>query len=793
MSLIKPLKGVPLFLLTTFLLLAGMFVWLQHTAKPWRKGRHPLPGLGAEVSVRWDVWGVPHVTAGDELDLMRALGWLHANDRMTQMELGRRAGRGRLAEVAGPTALGTDVYLRTLRIEPTAEAIYRSLPDRSRAWLDAYAEGVNAWLTARGGSLAPGMRILGRAPEPWRSTDSLLFTLLMSVDLSFWDQHPEEERFQWLRAFGEAGVRDLVGDPEIHLPEAILALAEGREPPESTGQQDEEGADQGEVVADEPVALGSNNWAVGPSRAAGGKAMLANDPHLGLNLPSVWYQAQLRSPEYDAAGMTLPGVPGVVIGRGPHLAWALTNVMLDDHDIVFERLDETGRRYWRDGAWRDLEVEEHRIQVRGEDDVPLTLRRTDLGPLLEADPERGLPPRSLRWTAHVADDALGAFQRLAMASTPEEALDAMGTYVAPAQNLVAAFASGEILYTTLGQVPDRKKGGGRLPIPGWDPDYGWNGLRPQAANPVVESPPDDLLVTANSDIFPPNESERFTADFFLPFRHDRIHQRLAEATDWTVDGFSELLTDNHSLFADRVVAALAGYAPFEGDAGRAFAALEDWDRNMDPSGPSALFALLRRQLMADLFGDEQRAAELPKPLGHRRSLVDLLEGRAGSRWFDDVSTPEVETPTEILTAALATAWTEGQRRWGPAVSQWRYGELLTLTLRHRLDSVPVFGRWSRRGPFSVAGSPTTVLALGGAWIDDGERMTVTFGPSMRWIVDWSDPETAWAVLPGGQSGHPADPHYDDQIPLFLAGRLHEAPWSEAAIEAATVARSTLVP
>lgn len=788
MSLVKPLRAVPALLLLVFLLLAGVYVWARHSGKPWRSGEHALPGLDAAVDVRFDAWGVPHVTAESGEDLARALGWLHANDRRTQMELGRRAGRGRLAEALGAEAVDLDRHLRTLRLAEAAETLWRATSPESKAWLEAYGEGVDAWLAARDDGPPPGMRILGDL-GPWTPRDSLVFALLMARDLSFWDDRPEEERFLWLAGLGAATTRELLGEADLHVPVAIEARAR-----ELTGNL--------EVPPGDPsddASPGSNNWAVGPAHAAGGAAMIANDPHLPLFLPAAWYQVHLRSPDYEAAGMTLPGLPGVVIGRGPHAAWALTNTMLDDHDLFFEEIrqdpgDPDGTTRARRGdEWVEVETVTESIPVRGGEPVEIVLRRTDRGVLLDADPERHLPARSLAWTAHLPGDPLAAFRALAASRTPEEVLTAIDTYVAPAQNLVVAFESGELLFTMIGGVPARRTGDGRLPAPGWDPAYGWDGLRPRETNPRLVRPESGRIVTANHDIRPPGYALPFSADFMDPFRAWRLDEVLEGRDDWTRERFAALQNDTLSVHARHVVEALreeAQKAPFEGDAARAFAALDAWDATMALEGPSALWVLLQRELFARIFDDEAKAAGVPR-FGHRQRLHRLLEGEIDPRFFDDVATEEVEDARAIYQASLAAAWAEGARRWGRDVARWDYGGLHALLLAHRLDAVPVYGTFTRRGPYPVPGSASTVLALGARWEGDAQR--IAYGPSMRWIVDWAHPDHAWAVLPGGQSGHPADDHYDDQVADYLRGELHPAAWSEPAIEEATVSRLRLLP
>lgn len=779
----KVLRILVLALLLLLVVAGAAWWWLTRSGMPERSGTADLAGLEAPVRVRWDRWGVPNIEAASLRDASAALGYLHANDRMTQLEIGRRAASGRLSEVLGESTVDFDRGMRQLRLRRAAETLWQSAGPESKAVLEAYAEGVNAWLTERGSRLPPTLELLGIEPEPWQPVDSLCFAMLMAQDLSFWNARPEEERFLWLRTYGVERTLDVVGGDALPPAPEILELAQAA--------ADRGAASAGESAA-EPgpeASPGSNDWAVGDSLSRSGAPLVANDPHLALRLPGVWYQVLIRSPEYEVSGLTLPGLPGVVVGRSEHLAWAVTNTMLDDHDLFFEALDAAGTHVRRGDSWLPITVETEEIQVKGGPPVRLELRSTDIGPLIDAEPEDGLPARSLAWTAYLPADPLAAFVGLARAHTLEEVPAAISTYVAPAQNLVVAQREGGLLYTVLGRVPQRRSGDGRLPSPAWDPAYGWDGLRPADLDPRILRPESDVLVTANNDIRPAGYEQLFSADFDSPHRRDRIRQLLAEGHSWTVEGMAKIQTDVVSLFALEVVDHIAG--EYEGDAGRAYRALAAWDGSMQLRGTSALYALFEHYLIVGIFADESEHDHVPA-VYERARLERLLLGRLDPVWFDDVGTPDVvETRQQITSAALAAAWADGTARWGEDVAQWSYGELHTLTLRHPAGSAPLVGGFFNRGPIPMVGSATTVAAFGGGWRDD--RQPVSYGPSMRWLVDLANPDGGLAVLPGGQSGHPWDEHYDDQLQPYLDGELHTVAWSEEAIAAATVSTLTLEP
>jgi penicillin G amidase len=770
------LPGLALSLLAA----AGGAAWLMRSGRPVREGELRLPGLHAPVEVRWDRYGVPHLKGDSGRDLALALGFLHANDRMTQLELGRRAAAGRLSEVFGEATLAVDVEARTLRLRRAAEATSERLGPESREWFAAYAEGVNAWLASRGSDLPPTLKLFGVRPEPWTPVDSLGFVFLMARDLSFWQGRPEELRFEWLRRFGPERTRDLLGEPDLHIPEAILALARSQP---TTG--DGGGGHAGEPALSLP--RGSNNWALGLSRSAEGLPLVANDLHLPMRLPGLWYQAHFRAPDYEVMGITLPGVPGVIVGQNRDLAWALTNTMMDDQDLFFEDLDAERGRVRRGDAWVPVTTERVEIGVRGRPSVPLTLSTTDRGPLLPADPSHKLPARSLVWSAYLEGDPLAAFVHLARARRVADIPAGITDFVCPAQNLVVADREGGLLHGVLGRIPHRRRGDGRLPAPGWDTSYGWDGLREAGANPQV-APTDDALVTANDDIRPPGGASALVGDFDIPARTRRIREMLAEKPRWRAEELAAMQADVVSVYARELVALSAG--AHAGAAGRAYENLARWDGRMAAQGVSALFAAYEHALTAAIFGDELDLSRVSGPV-RRTWLLRIMRGEMDPAWFDDVRTPEREGRAAVVEKALGEAWTEGVGRWGEAVAEWPYAEFHRLELRHPLGSLPVIGRLFNRGPFPLPGSSTTVAAFPSPW--PGLGQAIREGPTVRWVAVVGDGDRSLAVLPGGQSGHPFDPHYDDQLDLFLNGHTHPAAWSEESIARATVSAMRLVP
>ena len=387
MFLRKTFRVLLVIVIVAAALAAGGFYWLKSRGLPQRDGGATLAGLQAPVDVRWDRWATPYVRAATTADATAALGWLHANDRLFQMEVSRRAAAGRLSEVFGDRALGFDKKVRRLRIYASAERLVVAASPESRDLLAAYARGVNAWISTHKGNLPPEFRLLATKPEPWQPADSMGIVFLMARQLSAIFEPNEEELIGFLREFGADRARELAGTPQAAVIDEVKRLAD--ETPAA-----------GEPPAANPEGsgLGSNSWAVAPGRAAAHSVLIANDPHLGLGLPGVWFQAALRSPDYEVSGMTIPGVPGVVLGRSANLAWAMTNLYVDDVDLFVERLDVSGTKVLRGEEYVPIAVEKATIRLDDGEEVAFDIRSTDRGPLLEPDPVHGLPARSVAWS-----------------------------------------------------------------------------------------------------------------------------------------------------------------------------------------------------------------------------------------------------------------------------------------------------------------------------------------------------------------------------------------------------------
>ena len=754
--------------------------WWISSGRPTRSGQVFLKGVVAPVEIHFDGSAVPHVWAETELDLARAVGYLHASERWTQMELGRRYARGTLAEVLGADLEAVDRRSRHLRFFETAQNNVGHLGERSLQWLEAYAEGVNGRIEE--GDRPPLLVLLGIRPEPWTPADSLGFAALMALELA----SSLDQEFHRLALYRQLGPRlaDLAGWD---------GLQTGREgDPFPDGFPGADPSAEGAAARMEPSAGGqSNNWAVAPERSSSGHALLAGDPHLSLGLPPRWYQVRLSAPGYDVQGFTLPGIPLVIVGQSPLRAWSVTTTGLDAEDCFVEDYDPVSGTVRRGDTRVPVERRAETIARRGADPVEVELLRTDIGPLLPPEEGRGLPWRSLAWSLYEPGDPLAVFFALAGATELDGVFAAAEGYVAPAQNLAIAEASGAIAYTVLGRRPDRGLGDGRLPAPAWDTRFHWRGLRSASENPRLVQPADGVLATANADVRPSgftlDSGAPFTADFAHPARRDRILEVLRTRSDWDVVSMAQLQLDRRSPYALDLVRALGGELDGSEDpedrdgAQRALALLADWDGEVRGSGAPLLFQVAVATLVAEVR--DALLGEGPSAFGMLRDALPRLVAR-GSGWLGDERGRRVAR-------ALARAWARCVELGGADPLAWRLEDHQRLELEHGMSALPVLGPRLGRGPFGFGGHDSTVNV---AWTRArGDGLAVVGGASVRFVADAADPDRSVAILPGGQSGHPFDPHYDDQIEDWLGGQMRPMAFGRAAVLLRSESRLELLP
>ena len=788
-------------------LLAGAigagYVYLRQSL-PQTTGELRLAGLSAPVQILRDRYGIPHIFAEREEDAMFALGFAHAQDRLWQMEMNRRVAAGRLAEILGSGALETDRFLRTLGVRRVAEANLRQLDAQTLRQLDAYAAGVNAFLA--GDPVLPlEFWLTGVRPEPWTPADSAGWAKMMAWDLGG-NWRNELLRMQLAKTLPLARIHEFVAPYPGETPPQIADLKSLYDALEQDGVQLAEDAARLLALApgEPPDGVGSNNWVVSGERSASGKPLLANDPHLGLTAPPVWYFAHLSIAGRNLIGATLPGLPAVVLGRNDRIAWGFTNTGPDVQDLYIERLDAAGRYLTPEGP-RAFTVIEETIRVKGAPDEKLSVRVSRHGPVI-SDVSRLAANRAPRghviafaWTALAEDDrTLQAAHKMARAERWEEFLAAARDYQVPQQNMVYADRDGNIGFVAAGRIPVRKPENdlkGLAPAPGWDARYDWAGWLAFEHLPRQINPPSGRLWTANEKITPPGYAHFITSEWIAPYRSRRIAELLEARPKHDVASFARMQSDVLSLAMRESLPHLLKTRPGSERARQALARLAAWDAGMTPDRAEPVIAWawwreFTRALYADELGDAFRANWTTRA----PFVANVLAGTGEhARWCDDVRTPAVETCEALLTGSLEAALDDLERRFGADRSRWRWGEAHLARHEHRpFGRQALLARWFDIR-FPTPGDPYTVNVGRSNFNDDAQPFANRHAASLRAIYDLADPEQSLFIHSGGQSGNRLSPHYDAFTRAWANNEYIRMTTTRAALEAQPHALLRLTP
>jgi penicillin amidase len=638
---------------------AVLFVRTQiRSGWPRVDGEMRADGLLSPVEVVRDKMGVPHIYADNSHDLFFAQGYVHAQDRFWQMEFWRRIGYGRLSEILGESALEDDRFIRTLGWRRVAEAEVALLDGSSRAGLEAYAQGVNAYLAERKRRLGLEFTVLrlngvSYNPEPWTPVDTLTWGKVMAWDLGG-NMDSELDRLKLQALVGD----EMLADYWPEYPEDRPLIVPSAAGLDTTGvewlAQLQEKVTRGLALGSGPD-LGSNNWVVSGERTVTGMPILANDPHLGIQMPSIWYEVGLhceRCP-YEVVGFSFAGMPGVIIGHNARIAWGVTNVGPDVQDLYIEKVDpDDPDRYQYKGQWLDMEVRYETIRVAGRDEpVVIKVRSTRHGPIINdivGGPGRswsyGWQPLALRWTALEPGTLARSVFGIHQARNWQEFRIALESWSVPSQNFVYADVDGNIGYQCPGQIPIRAKGDGNLPVPGWTGEYEWIGTIPFEELPTQFNPAEGYIVTANNAVVGPEYPYHISSDWDPGYRAQRITDMLGSAGLLSVEEMGRIQMDGVSGSAVEVLPYLLALQPEDDDAKEALAALAGWDGTMRAdSQPAAIYAAFWVALMDNLFADELGQ----QPAGNwEQIVVRYLLDDPQNPWWDNQSTPgEIECAT----------------------------------------------------------------------------------------------------------------------------------------------------
>jgi penicillin amidase len=794
--------------LAILLVIAGLvFYGLVRRAWPEVDGRLAVPGLSAPVEVVRVEPGVPHIYARNPHDLFFAQGYVHAQDRLWQMEFNRTVGAGRLSSLFGEGALPIDKVMYVLGLKRAAAKDWQILSPDTRAVLTAYADGVNAYISTHRGRLPIEFTLLGVEPRPWTPVDSLTWGKLMSLNLSL--NHPFEIlRAHLIAKLGEPVARRLMSPYPASAPVIVPTIVPpGVQAYEDLVPSSEPGsglvalAGLGRISGTTP-AWGSNGWVVGGSRTASGRPLLANDTHLGLQMPSVWYQVGLHGGGYDVAGFSFPGMPFVVIGRNQRIAWGITNLCADVQDLYIEKLDNPARprRYQFQNAWRDLAVRREEIEVKGKPKVPYEVWETHHGPIVNdvITELKGSPPTALRWPAlagtHLVD-ALGALNRARDWASFHRALADWDT---PSVNFVYADVDGHIGYQSTARIPVRVPGHqGMVPVPGWDGRFEWQGFIPYEEMPKLLDPPSGFIVTANNKVVGDDYPHFIAYDMADPYRAQHLTALLSAGRQFTRESLRKIQAETYGLPAAAIRPYLLAVPPAGKREKEALDQVRSWNLRYEPGSVGAtVYEAWYWQLIGEVLGDELGPDVLKEyrvvGMSQVPSLIDLMK-RANDPLFDDRRTPAAERRDDIVRRSLTQAVNWLSERYGNDPKDWTYGRVHSVTLVHAPLGQSGIAPLERLFNSATFPAPGTAFTVNAAVADVTNPFAVNFGSSQRMIVDFADLETSTWVNSTGQNGQLWNRHREDQIPKWVAVEDYPMSFGEAAVRAHPEARLTLEP
>lgn len=734
-----------------------------------------IEGLKEQVEIHFDDQMIPHIFAKNDHDLYFAQGYLTAKDRLWQMDFQTRFASGRLSEVVGPKAIELDRYQRRMGMSFGAENMIEiAMKDpETNVIMNAYSAGVNAYIHSLKPSQYPiEFKLLNYEPEDWKPVNSALLLKLMSATLAGGSN--EFYMNNILQKYGPEITKNLFPDYPFREDPIIPVGTKWDFDPVNVPKMpslDETTTALNINTKEKEEGIGSNNWAVSGKKTASGYPILANDPHLDLTLPSIWYQIQLASTDVNACGVSIPGSPGIVIGFNKDVAWGVTNVgadVLDWYNIKFK--DSSKKEYWFDNKWLPVKERIENIKISNGQTVTDTVLYTHHGPVVYTSEQRpdnfskanNIPTgHALKWVAHMGSNDIRTFIALNKAKNYTDYRKALTYYNAPAQNFVFASFENDIAITPNGYFPLKWEGQGKFILDGTKPSHDWSGRIPTEHNPTVKNPIRNFVSSANQ--FPSDQSYPYYLNWEYSGyeRSYRINKRLSVMTQANVDSLQNLQNDNYSILAENILSTLVELVDTEklnASEREGFNIVSKWNKFFDANEIGAsIFELWHKNLGIQIWQDDFGDPKTPMRFPSRDRNVQLLLNEPNAVWWDNVKTAKKETRGDLVNSSFKFAIDSLQRKFGPIDSDWAWANLKKTHVPH-LAKVAGFGsKFLYNG-----GSKTSVNAT-----------SESNGPSWRMIVALGKEVKAYGVFPGGESGNPGSHYYDDMIDTWSEGKLNE--------------------
>ena len=772
----------------------GMLTRMSRSRLPQTEGTLIMPGLSAPVEIIRDRWGIPHIYAQNQLDLFFAQGFVHAQDRLFQMELNRRTAAGRLSELFGELALNTDRVVRTFGFNRLGRADWANAAPEIQAALIAYVNGVNSFIQHPRTKRPVEFTMLSHKPEAWQPEDCAIFSRLMIWQLSH----------AWQSEITRAEIAEKVGvehaaELEIHYPHANpVTLPEGIE----FNALDPEGLLRQIPGPFLDRGKGSNEWAVAPSRSETGHAVLSNDMHLALGIPSLWYEVHLHAPDFHVSGVSLPGLPLVLVGHNERLAWGMTLAFTDAEDLFIEQIDSHDPpRYLYQDEWIEAEIIAEEIKVKSVLE-PFTERVvvTRHGPVISG--QVGYPAQQLAVQSKALQPApaLEGWYRLNCAQNWDDFVEAMRRIEAPQLSVAYADANDNIGYWVTGKVPLRAKGNGSLPVPGWSGEYEWTGEVHFEEMPHALNPERGYILNCNNKIVAEDYPHFLGNVWMNGYRAGRLTELIESREKLSWQDHQKFQMDVKCIPGLELVARLGDVSDSEAEVQLALGLLRGWDGILSPeSVGGAVYEVARYSLVRELLlpglGKEltQKAmgagfhpllAKSQEFYGHDTVTLLRLLDNPDSWWVQQAGGREA-----VIERGLVQAIEWLRKNLGSDKTQWQWGRLHQVSFAHSLSLQKPFDQVFDRGPFPIGGDTDTPLQT--AMMPNDPYENKAWAPSFRQIIDLGDLSKSLSIHPPGQSGHLASPHYADFATLWLKGEYHPMLWTREQVEAEAEGRLIL--
>jgi penicillin G amidase len=825
------------------LVLLAVGLYLPRASFPKVSGEIKLDRLASPVDIYRDSYGIPQIYAQTPHDLFFAQGYVHAQDRFWQMDFWRHIGSGRLSEMFGESQLETDTFLRTLGWARIAQQEMYEMTPGETALLQAYADGVNAYLADhKGRALSLEYAVLklltpDYTPESWEILNTLTWGKAMAWDLGSSRMDSEVGYAVLMKTLTQQQIGDLFppypSDHPVIVPNYSSSTAPSGSTVQSSGIQMlaelspafaeilASMSNMEKVLGPSGSGIGSNNWVIAGSRTTTGEPFLANDMHLGEQMPSIWYENGLHCAvitndcPYDVTGYSFAGVPGVIVGHNSRIAWGFTNVGPDVLDLYIEKINpDNPNQYEVNGQWVDMNLVKETLQVAGSDPVELTVRYTRHGPIIWDNPEDqkiaqekwgvDLPANfaiSMRWTALEPVNIFKAVFNYDIAQNWDEFRQAASNFSVPSQNMVFADVEGNIGYQTPGNIPIRLPGHtGEYPVPGWTDDYEWQGYIPFDQLPTAYNPPEGYIATANNAVVDSSYPYNLTPDWDYGFRAARIVEMIENAPGLIDAAYIQKMHgDDYNASAAYMVPLLMQLNLQDEHLIEVRDLLTDWDyqNQMDLTAP-AIYNVFWRAVLARTYHDDLPEDYWPDGGDSWFEIMRRLVQTPDNAWWDDKTTAAVETRDDILALAFSDAVAELEQVLGKDSSRWTWGDLHTVTFHNQslgTSGVGPIEAIFNRGPYRTSGGGSIVNATSwnAAETDPVKAYQVAWLPSERMIVDLSNLPVSVSLNTTGESGHAFHPNYDNQIDLWRTIQYHPMLWGREQVESAASDHLVLTP